>query len=603
MVSGLVFICSCQGPAGVTAGRGASFQAPEERMEEFNDWKFGLFLHWGPWSQSGIGPIWRGRKKGPDKVIENNTEQVQKHLDLNKTFDPVKFDPAKWARLAKKAGMKYVVFTTKHHDGFCNFDTKQTHYRVTDPDCPYSTNPNADITKHLTDAFRKEGLAIGYYFSHPDQHHADGDWWWRHLYYDPDFVDKFPNRWKTFAEFETEQVRELLTNYGDIDILWFDIRWPATPGYGMAIENPTVKKDMLDMLAMARKINPDILINDRGTDVLGDFATPEQHVPEGGVEGYWEANITISNGGGYWYRGPDSTYKTAEELIHMLVDIASKGGNFLMNIGPRPDGTFTPQEIDRLDGMADWMAVNGESIYGTERSPFGSLEWGRCTVKGDKLYLHVFDWPQNGRLRVPGLKSKVAGAYLLADSQSRPKKVTRQGLDVFIDVGKRAPDKINSVVVVTVKGPIEVDNTIRQNTSGDITLAAGDAMLHGEDIDYFWGSGTKLGGYITGWENMEDYLTWEFIIDQPGSFAVETVRIASKDGGNYIVSAGPEELTATLKPDDELIARKNTRRELLSPAGTITLSTAGKHTLTIKPAEITADVLMQLKEVRLTKVR
>jgi len=417
--------------------KAASLYASKERMQWWNELKFGLFIHWGPWSQTGDGRIFKPRVKGSDKLTMT-AEQVRGYQQLYRTFNPVKFDPGRWARLAREAGMRYVVFTAKHADGFCNFDTKLTDYKITNSECPYSRSPQPDITAHLLEAFRKEGLAIGVYCGHPNQHHPDGVWWLRHIGYEPDFVTKYPQRWHNFFEFEKGLDRELLTSYGPIDIFWFDNRWP-TGGYSVPYEIPQLKKDAAELIKMMHELEPDLIINNRGTDIYGDFATPEQWIPLVPLDCYWESNITISNGPGYWYKGPDADYKTTTELIRMLVDIAAKGGNFLLNVGPKPDGTITQQETQRLKEMGQWLKVNGESIYGTTRTVFRELDWGKCTVKRQNLFLHIFDWPKDGLLRVPGLRNKISRAYLLADKTSSRLPVSRDGRDVLIKVGKKGP--------------------------------------------------------------------------------------------------------------------------------------------------------------------
>lgn len=423
-----------------------SIKAPPVSMEKWNEWKFGLFIHWGPWSQMGIGPIFRGRK-GEDI---RTAEEVQKFLDLNKSFNPEKFDPRAWARVAKKAGMRYVVFTTKHHDGFCNFDTKLTDYKVTSPDCPYSRSDHPDITANLIEAFRREGLTIGLYYSHPDQHHPDGVWWRRHLNYIEDFVTKYPNRWRNFVEFEKGQVRELLTNYGKIDILWYDISWP-TEGL----------RDAVPMLKMVRKLQPHIIIDNRGTSEYADFDTPEQRIPAAPPEGYWETNMTISGTGtgwsGYWYKGPDAPYKSSEDIVHKLADIASKGGNFLLNVGPKADGTLAQGEIDCLLGVGKWMDVNGEAIYGTKRSPWGAAPpWGRITIKGNRLYLIVFDWARGGTLPLALKKGKIVKATLLKNGKAVPFKANAAGDGVEFALTGKAPSEYASVIAVDFKGDLDV---------------------------------------------------------------------------------------------------------------------------------------------------
>ena len=573
--------------------RGGSHQVSKERMQEWNDWKFGLFIHWGPWSQTGIGAIWQITRKDPPEVRE-------KRFELYKTFNPVKFDPNEWARLAKEAGMKYVVFVTKHHDGFNNFDTRVSDFSIMNPQCPYSKSPQPDLVRRITDAFRAEGLAIGYYYSHIDWHHPDAKYFsMSHWDYDESLIATDPERWRRFVAFERAQVRELITNYGPPDVFWFDIRWPSSDGNGKPYTNPVVRRDAVEMIRMMRKTNPQMIIDNRGTDVLGDFATPEQQVPAMGMPGYWESNITISNGGGYWYRGPDTGYKPPEELVRTLIDIASKGGNFLMNVGPRPDGTIAPQEIEALKGVGKWMAVNGQSIYGTTRTAFNKLDWGRCTVKGNTLFLHVFDWPTDGLLRVPGLKTKVVKAYLLADKGRASKSVTRDRFDLLVDVGTTPPDPTASVVVLELAGPPVVDNMLRANREGVIELDTGLARLHGPNVKYYAGQGTHVGGYVENWKSHDDWVSWEFRVQKPGRFEVEILCAGPGTGGQFTLSVADQKLSGRDEKGKQAKPPARRRGTRSFVAGSVSLPEPDVYTLSIKPEKLAAENLIYLRGVRL----
>ena len=343
-------------------------------LERFQDLKFGLMMHWGPYSQWGVVESWSICSEDEPwcrRNMDNYVEYCKKYEALKTTFNPTKFDPDKWARAAQSAGMKYVVFTTKHHDGFCMFDTGQTDYRITDSRCPFHSQPKANITKEIFEAFRKKGFGIGAYFSKPDWHSPD---YWAPEWATPDRnvnyrTDRYPERWQKFCDFIYRQIEELMTGYGKIDILWLDGGW-VRPRPPIIDREGKVRKDPKDqdinmprIAAMARSHQPGLLIVDRTVGGrYENYRTPEQHVPEKPLDYAWETCMTMGNS---WSYKPDDQYKSAHELIHLLVDIVAKGGNFLLNIGPDASGELPAEAYDRLEKIGDWMRINGEAIYST----------------------------------------------------------------------------------------------------------------------------------------------------------------------------------------------------------------------------------------------
>jgi len=341
-----------------------------KKLEWFQDMKFGLLMHWGTYSQWGIVESWSicpededwCKRRGP--YAGDYFEYKKAYENLKTTFDPVKFDPESWAVAAREAGMRYVVFTTKHHDGFCMFDTKQTDYKITDPGCPFSSNPGRNVAKEVFNAFRERGFGIGAYFSKADWHCPD--YWWpyfppvdRHVNYS---VTTYPDRWNAFKTFTANQIRELMTDYGTVDILWLDAGWVRPTRAGETRRN-NEDIDMPAIAAMARSLQPGLIIVDRAVGGrYENYRTPEQEVPKTPPDYIWETCMTMATS---WSYVPNDEYKPAWKLIHLLVDIVAKGGNFLLNIGPGPDGALAPDAWTRLKELGAWMKVNGAAIYYT----------------------------------------------------------------------------------------------------------------------------------------------------------------------------------------------------------------------------------------------
>ncbi|HEY6952961.1 MAG TPA: alpha-L-fucosidase [Bacteroidota bacterium] len=332
-----------------------------QKLEWFQDLKFGLMMHWGPYSQWGVVESWSICSEDEpwcQRTMQNYVEYCEAYEQLKDTFNPAKFNPDQWADAARYAGMKYVVFTTKHHDGFCMFDTRQTDYSITDSGCAFHANPRANITKEIFHAFRKDGFGIGAYFSKPDWHSPYyWDPYWAHADRNVNYsIEKHPDIWKKFVQFTYNQIQELMTGYGPIDILWLDGGWVNPANRNQDIDMPAIAR-------MARSKQPGLIIVDR--DVGGkyeNYKTPEQQVPDRPLRYVWETCMTMGNS---WSYTPDDNYKTTSQLVHLLVDIVAKGGNFLLNIGPTPEGDLPPVALKRLQEIGDWMKVNGDAIYST----------------------------------------------------------------------------------------------------------------------------------------------------------------------------------------------------------------------------------------------
>lgn len=348
-----------------------------KKLEAWQKLKFGLLMHWAPSSQWGIVESWSLCSEDEDwckRKIEDYTEYKHQYENLKTKFNPVKFNPEKWANAAQEAGMKYVVFTTKHHDGFCMYDSRYTGYKITDNDCPFHTNPKSNIAKEIFDEFRKKGFMIGAYFSKPDWH-SDYFWWKRfatpdrNVNYD---IKKYPGRWQKFVEFTHNQIDELMTDYGQIDILWLDGCWVRYYSDNELEEERKiinyniyrVQNQDINMPSIAKNSRikqPGLIIVDRAVPgPLQNYLTPENQVPDKTLPYPWETCMPMTPG---WSYEAGLEYKPARKLIHLLVDIVAKGGNFLLNIGPTAEGDFEFDAYDRLKKIGEWMKVNSEAIY------------------------------------------------------------------------------------------------------------------------------------------------------------------------------------------------------------------------------------------------
>lgn len=419
-------------------------------MQWWRDARFGMFIHWGVYSVPA--GIYKGQpvRYGGEWIMRSANIPVAEYAQYAEQFDPTNFIADQWVKIAKDAGMKYIVVTAKHHDGFAMFHTKVDGYNIYDA-TPWHQDPLAELAA----ACRKEHIKLGFYYSEAqDWHHAGGAVINKHPEADVDAAHHWDKAQEGSMDYYIDkvavpQVKELLSNYGpDVPaVLWWD-----TP-VGMTPER--VKK-FLPLL----QLKPAIITNNRLDEHLltGDYRTPEQKIPTNGLAGDWETCMTIN--GTWGYKSADHNFKSAEILIHNLVDIASKGGNYLLNVGPTSTGEIPQPEVERLEQVGQWMKINDEAIYGTSASPFGHpFDWGRCTEKsepnGTILYLHVWNWPTDGQLLVAGLKSQVVKAYLLkTNSLDRHKslKTTSDSAGVIISVPNTAPDKISSTIVLKIQG-------------------------------------------------------------------------------------------------------------------------------------------------------
>jgi alpha-L-fucosidase len=341
----------------------------------FESARFGMFIHWGHCSQSGWELSWP-LVGGVGALPDGQDVSVEEYHAGAKTFNPQKFDPRAWARLAKQAGMRYAVLTSKHHDGFAMFHTRESDYSI------QHTPFGRDIVGEYVEAFGAEGLKVGLYFSLIDWHHPDYP-----AFTDADKPYRFgswrrstPAQWDRFLKFMSAQISELLTNYGKIDLIWFDGGWERRPEEWKAAE----------LVAMMKQLQPEIVINDR-LPGIGDYKTPEQAVPAVAPEGSWETCLTINNSWGY--NPSDKRLKSVRTLVHTLCEVAGKGGNLLLNVSPMGDGTLPPEQVERLNAIGEWMSRNEEGIIGTTPGLEPWQFYGPSTRRGERIYLHLLMRP------------------------------------------------------------------------------------------------------------------------------------------------------------------------------------------------------------------
>ncbi len=422
----------------------------DDKKAWFRHDRFGMFIHWGIYSLAARHEWVKNREEIDDAGY-------QKYFDA---FDPDLYDPKEWARRAREAGMKYVVLTAKHHDGFCLWDSKATDYSAAHT--PYGR----DLIAPFVEAFRAEGLKIGFYYSLLDWHHPDFPVDMYHpLRNRPDVAALNAGRDITrYAAYMRAQVTELLSNYGPVDIIWFDFSYPERAYKGLPGKGRNDWQS-LELLTLVRKLQPNIIVNNRldlETDAMPDVITPEQYTPRtppliNGREATWEMCQTFSGSWGY-YRD-EETWKSPAQLIQILIDGVALGGNLLMNVGPTGRGTFDQRAIEALEAYARWIRLHGRAIHGAGRSSFTAPDGCRYTQRGNKLYLHIYNWP-NRYLHLDGLAGKVKYAQLLNDAsevlwvgaQTDPHFVPPVGQTTLtLDLPVKQPDVVVPVVELILK--------------------------------------------------------------------------------------------------------------------------------------------------------
>jgi alpha-L-fucosidase len=541
----------------------------DARMAWWREARFGMFIHWGAYAQ--MAGVWDGKRIDAgvghgigEWIMYNAKIPVADYAREAAQFNPAEFDADAWVRLAKEAGQRYIIITTKHHDGFALFQSQASPFNIVD-----HTPFKHDVMKELAAACRKHGVRLGFYYSQAQDWHHPGGAAYKNTF---NGGDPAAGRWDKAQEgifddylerVAIPQARELLTNYGPVAVFWWD-----TP-VGM-------NRARAEKLAALLALQPGIITNNRLSDrnegaFPGDTETPEQTIPPTGFKDRdFEVCMTMNDTWGY--KQHDQNWKPTTDLIRKLVDVASKGGNFLLNVGPDAFGRIPQPSVERLQAMGRWTRANGEAIYGTAASPFAKLPWGRCTQKPGTLYLHVFHWPKDGRLAVPGLKSAVRSARLLAGTETL--RVESKGDDKMIHVPAAAPDPVASVIRVELDGPLDVDNRLPSPAAdGTIRLPLWMADIHNTG----YGAEARLGEdsgapAIVDWTDHKTRLSWSFEIAAPGSYEVVATLAPAKPGAKLRLQIGKESALATLQGGPSPVV-----------LGRLSIATPGVHELNLRP--------------------
>lgn len=571
LVAGLLLLFMM---AGLVAAGAEFHPGRTDRLAWFREARFGLFIHWGVYSQIG-------REEWARELLQIPWAEYQRYA---RSFNPVNYNPREWVRLAKEAGVKYIVITSKHHDGFCLYDSA-----FTENDSA-GAKIGKDLLGMLVEVCREQDMPIGFYYSIMDWHHPD---YLPRRSWEKDRPAKGAD-FRRYVSYMKSQLQELVLKYRPA-ILWFDGEW----------EHRNEDYDAVGLGQMLRQLQPDILINDRlfnRAPGLGDFGTPENYVPatgwrnEDGSLRLWEVCLTM-NFNGWGYNRFETEFRNGPQLIRQLIEIASKGGNFLLNIGPRPDGTIQPEFVERLKQIGAWLRVNGEAIYGSEPSIFERLPFfGRCTVKANRIYVHIMGWPQDKKVVLPGLKNRVQRVFLLASGQKLA--CSRKGNDLVIKLPGEPLDEVATVAVVEVEGrPQAEPYRVQIAADGQLELPVYLAEIKSQMgqrayLDYFYRT-----TMLTNWQNVNDFPEWEFELSRGGKFEV-LASYAWQWGGksNFLVEIDDREV---------LRGESQPSPSIYFPAthslGQVELA-AGKHVLRFKITAIANNNALKLEKVVLRPV-
>ena len=583
--------------AAAAAGQDAAAARDEaerdRRLKWFREARFGMFIHWGLYAVPA--GEWKGKLiPGIGEWIMNRARiPVAEYERLAPQFNPVAFDADAWVRLARDAGMKYLVITSKHHDGFAMYRTKASKFNIVDA-TPFRRDP----LKELADDCRRHGVRLGFYYSQTqDWHEPDAvgnDW---------DFPDAGKKNFRRYLDEKVKpQVTELLTGYGPVALIWFD-----TP-------RDITREQSRELVDLVHRLQPDCLVSGRVGHGLGDYdSAGDNQISVGRVRRDWETPVTMNDTWGF--KRDDQNWKPTAVLIRQLVQVSGRGGNYLLNVGPTAEGRIPRPSVERLMQVGRWLKANSESVYGARPSPFPyELPWGLITTKPGRVYLHVFDWPR-GPLVLYGLRSRVKRAYLLAGR--RRLKFAQQsdaalGHDALtLRLPAAAPDPYDSVVVLEVDGEPRADATLTQQPDGSVTLPAHLAEVHraggaGEGLRF------DTRGVAERWTNKDDWVAWDFRVVRPGEYDVVVVTSEQKygrdwEGGHELsIEAAGQSLRGKVERAGKEVDPANPYWPyVISRVGRLRVERPGRYGLALKPQTIRSEkrLGLTLVSVRLVPVR
>jgi len=587
----------------------------DARLAWWREARFGMFVHWGVYSH--LGGVWQGRKYGGYAEHIQRAQKIPMPVyrkEVVEKFNPVRFNADKWVDLAKQAGMGYFIITAKHHDGFAMYDSKVSDYNVVKAS-PFHHDPMTDLQA----ACKKHGIKFGFYYSHAfdwgEENAPGNDWDWKNpggdkLLHGADWWLKYPEFLPKARKYVDEkaipQLLELIANYHP-DILWFDTPHKLPP------------EENLRIFAAVRKADPNIVINGRIfsgarpdllslTDYRNTADKPSEFSP---TAGDWEGIPTTNES--YGYNQGDKSHKPPGHFIQLLAKAAARGGNTLMNIGPMGNGEVAQEDVAILNSIGSWWKVHGESIRGTTRTPLPVQPWGETTRKGKTLYLHVFQWPRDGKLVVAGLKTEVQGSRILGKDGIKLSVSRLNPLDLVISgLPSQAPDASDSVIAITCAAEPETDGRrlLSANIPSD-TLRAFDAKLEGK---LSFGPGKTSDAWVKNWNRKDDAVVWPVRVNESSTFDFTLVYDAPNDtarnrivegdagkelikankgsGGTFTVAIGSKSFTASVK----------TGLRVSEALGRVTLA-PGNHEIRIAAKEITGEELFRVRQLNIKPVQ